>query len=174
MSTLHGIIIDWSAESLNAIDSIRVNREFDSNKIDESDLQFKKHSEQRISGLGGIIIDWSDYDENADDWIQINRDFDSNKIHESDSQFENRINNNLKTPCNTHWLKWWTQRCRWCNSCQSWIWFKWNWCKWLAIWRTWWTEHFNTLCNNHWLKRSIWKSRWFHSCQWSIWLEWNW
>jgi hypothetical protein len=28
--------------------------------MDESDLQFEKHDEQRISTLDGIIIDWSD------------------------------------------------------------------------------------------------------------------
>jgi hypothetical protein len=33
---------------LNASDSIRINREFDSNEIDESDLQDKKHNEPRI------------------------------------------------------------------------------------------------------------------------------
>jgi hypothetical protein len=41
----------------NADDSIRVNRELDSNEIDKSDLQSEKHSEQRISTLDGIIID---------------------------------------------------------------------------------------------------------------------
>jgi hypothetical protein len=34
-----GIKIDWSDEYENASDSIRVKREFDSNVIDESDLQ---------------------------------------------------------------------------------------------------------------------------------------
>jgi hypothetical protein len=33
------------------------NREFDSNVIDESDLQFEKHSEPRTSTLLGIKID---------------------------------------------------------------------------------------------------------------------
>jgi hypothetical protein len=41
----------------NAFDSIRVNRELDSNEIDESEQQYEKHSEQRISTLDGIIID---------------------------------------------------------------------------------------------------------------------
>jgi hypothetical protein len=36
-STLRGITIDWSDEYENADDSIRVNRESDSNVIDESD-----------------------------------------------------------------------------------------------------------------------------------------
>jgi hypothetical protein len=35
---------------------MRVNREFDSNVIDESDLQYEKHDESRISISQGIII----------------------------------------------------------------------------------------------------------------------
>jgi hypothetical protein len=34
---------------MKAPDSIRFNWEFDSNEIDESDLQYEKHDEQRIS-----------------------------------------------------------------------------------------------------------------------------
>jgi hypothetical protein len=41
----------------NADDSIRVNREFDSNVMDSSDLQQEKHFEHRISTLRGITID---------------------------------------------------------------------------------------------------------------------
>jgi hypothetical protein len=44
-------------ENENAMDSIRVNREFDSNEIDESDRQKKKHDEPRISTPRGITID---------------------------------------------------------------------------------------------------------------------
>jgi hypothetical protein len=40
-STFRGITIDWSDEDENAWDSIRVNREFDSNVIDESDWYSK-------------------------------------------------------------------------------------------------------------------------------------
>jgi hypothetical protein len=58
--TVRGITIDWSGEWENANDSIRVNREFDSNLIDESDLQYEKHSDPRISTFLGIKIDWSD------------------------------------------------------------------------------------------------------------------
>jgi hypothetical protein len=35
-------------EQKNAFDSMRVNSESVSNEIDESDSQYKKHSEQRI------------------------------------------------------------------------------------------------------------------------------
>jgi hypothetical protein len=44
-------------QSKNAPDSIRVNREFDSNEIDVSDLQNKKHDEPIDSTLHGITID---------------------------------------------------------------------------------------------------------------------
>jgi hypothetical protein len=36
---------------------MRVNREFDSNEIDESDSHSRKHDEPRISTLLGIMID---------------------------------------------------------------------------------------------------------------------
>jgi hypothetical protein len=55
--TIRGIPIDLSDESENANDSIRVNRDFDSNEIEESDLHDKKQNEQRISTLDGITID---------------------------------------------------------------------------------------------------------------------
>jgi hypothetical protein len=41
----------------NADDSIRVNREFDSNEINVSDLQLEKQNKPRISTLRGITID---------------------------------------------------------------------------------------------------------------------
>jgi hypothetical protein len=36
---------------------MRFNREFDSNEMDESDSQYEKQNEPRISTLLGIIID---------------------------------------------------------------------------------------------------------------------
>jgi hypothetical protein len=36
---------------------MRINRDSDSNEIDESDVQDEKHSEQRLSTLRGIMID---------------------------------------------------------------------------------------------------------------------
>jgi hypothetical protein len=48
ISTLRGITIDRSDEDENDSDSIRVNREWDSNEIDLSDLQLEKHDEPRI------------------------------------------------------------------------------------------------------------------------------
>jgi hypothetical protein len=56
-STFLGIMIDLSDEPENADDSIRVNCEFDSNVIDESDLQYEKQSDPRISTFLGIKID---------------------------------------------------------------------------------------------------------------------
>jgi hypothetical protein len=44
--TLRGIKIDRSDEFERANDSIRVNREFDSNETDESDSQHEKLSEE--------------------------------------------------------------------------------------------------------------------------------
>jgi hypothetical protein len=41
----------------NASDSIRVNRELDSNEIDESDAHPEKHNNPMISTLFGIRID---------------------------------------------------------------------------------------------------------------------
>jgi hypothetical protein len=51
------IKIDRSDEDENASDSIRVKYEFDSNAIDESDLQDDKHPDPRISTFFGIKID---------------------------------------------------------------------------------------------------------------------
>jgi hypothetical protein len=59
-STFRGISIDWSDEDKNTSDSIRVNREFDSNVIDKSNLQYEKHFDPIMSTLHGIKIDSSD------------------------------------------------------------------------------------------------------------------
>jgi hypothetical protein len=45
--------------------------------IDESDLQYEKQDDPRISTFLGIKIDWSDENENAYDSIRVNREFDS-------------------------------------------------------------------------------------------------
>jgi hypothetical protein len=47
--TFRGITIDWSEEDENISDSIRVKCEFDSNVIDESEVQFEKQCEPTIS-----------------------------------------------------------------------------------------------------------------------------
>jgi hypothetical protein len=52
-----GITIDSSDEHENAHDSIRANREFDSNESDESHSQLEKQDEQRTSTFDGIKID---------------------------------------------------------------------------------------------------------------------
>jgi hypothetical protein len=83
--TFRGITIDSSDNLQNASDSIRVKREFDSNVIDESNLQDEKHFDPRISTLRGIVIDLSDDDENANDSIRVNCEFDSNTIELSAS-----------------------------------------------------------------------------------------
>jgi hypothetical protein len=53
----HGISIDRSEDFQNTSDSIRANREFDSNETDLSDLHPEKHFEQRISISRGIITE---------------------------------------------------------------------------------------------------------------------
>jgi hypothetical protein len=69
----------------------------DSNEIDESESQFEKHLEQRMSTLDGIIIDLSDDDENADDSIRVNHELDSNEIDESDRQYEKHFEERIST-----------------------------------------------------------------------------
>jgi DNA-dependent RNA polymerase auxiliary subunit epsilon len=76
--------IDLSDEWKNASDSIRFNLEFDSNAIDESNLQYEKQDGPRISTFRGIEIDSSDEHRNVSDSIRFNREFDSNEIDESD------------------------------------------------------------------------------------------
>jgi hypothetical protein len=66
------------------LDSIRINRELDSNESLLSDWHLEKHDEPRISTLLGITIDRSDEDENASDSIRVSREFDSNEIDLSD------------------------------------------------------------------------------------------
>jgi hypothetical protein len=88
ISTLLAIKIDWSDEEENESDSIRTNREFDSNVTDENDLQREKQFDPRISTVLGITIDWSDDSENANDSIRVNRESGSNAIDESELQLE--------------------------------------------------------------------------------------
>jgi hypothetical protein len=77
-------VTDLSDEIENALDSIRVNREFNANDTEESDLHPEKHDDPRISTFRRIWIDSSDENENALDSIRVNRKFDSNEIEESD------------------------------------------------------------------------------------------
>jgi uncharacterized SAM-dependent methyltransferase len=79
------------------LDSIRVESEFDSNVIDESEKQFEKHFDPRISTLRGIKIDSSDEYENASDSIRVNHDFDSNLIDERDRHREKHFDPTIST-----------------------------------------------------------------------------
>jgi hypothetical protein len=47
--SFHGSSIELIEENENAHDSIRINREFEWNEIDESDSQAEKHDDPRIS-----------------------------------------------------------------------------------------------------------------------------
>jgi hypothetical protein len=65
--------------------------------IDESDLQYEKHFDSRISTLFGIKIEWSDENENAPDSIRVKCEFDSNVIDESDLQYEKHFDPRIST-----------------------------------------------------------------------------
>jgi hypothetical protein len=80
ISTFRGISIDVSDDDENASDSIRVNRELDSNEIDKKNLHEEKHDDPIISTFRGISIDLSDEDEKALDSVRVNRACDSNVI----------------------------------------------------------------------------------------------
>jgi hypothetical protein len=75
----------------NANDSIRVKCEFDSNVIDESDSQYEKQFDPRISTFIGIKIDRSDEHENASDSFRVKCQFDSNEIDKSNLQNEEQF-----------------------------------------------------------------------------------
>jgi hypothetical protein len=55
-----GMVIDVKSGASQACHSIRVNRDSDSNEMDERDSQNEKHDEPRISTFHGIMIDSSD------------------------------------------------------------------------------------------------------------------
>jgi hypothetical protein len=67
--------------------------------IDESDSQYEKQFDPRISIFLGIKIDSSDDDEDADDSIRFNCEFDSNVIDESDLQSEKHFEPRISTFC---------------------------------------------------------------------------
>jgi hypothetical protein len=73
---------DSSDENENAFDSIRVNREFDPNEIDEGDEHCDKYNNPSVSTFRGISIDSRAEHENALDSTRLNRELDSNEIHE--------------------------------------------------------------------------------------------
>jgi hypothetical protein len=57
ISRFCGIWIDLSDEFENAYGSIRFSREFNSNEIDESDLQHEKHDDLGMLMFRSIVID---------------------------------------------------------------------------------------------------------------------
>jgi hypothetical protein len=65
--------------------------------IDESDSQYEKHFDRRISTFLGIKIDSNDEDENAFDSIRVNCEFDSNVIDESELQYEKQDDPRIST-----------------------------------------------------------------------------
>jgi hypothetical protein len=85
-----GIIIDRRTP-LKARLSIAFSRESGSDGINESDLQFEKHDDPRISTFPGIEIDSSDEAENADDLIRVNRELIQMKLRKMIHNLRNRM-----------------------------------------------------------------------------------
>jgi hypothetical protein len=69
--TFRGISIDLSDENENDFDSIRSNCEFDSNEIDESDVQCEKHDYPRISISAQILTDDDDEKFLINRWLTL-------------------------------------------------------------------------------------------------------
>jgi hypothetical protein len=67
---------------------MRLSRESFSNEIDESEWQYEKHEEQRISTSQGIVIDLKPEPENESDSMRLSRESFSNEIDESEWQFK--------------------------------------------------------------------------------------
>jgi hypothetical protein len=65
--------------------------------IDESDLQYEKHLDSRISTVLGIKIDSSDENENAAESIRVKCESDSNAIDESELQDEKHFDPRIST-----------------------------------------------------------------------------
>jgi hypothetical protein len=65
--------------------------------IDESERQYEKHIEQRISTLLGIMIDSSDDPQNTVDSIRVKCEFDSNEIDESKEQHKKQFDPRIST-----------------------------------------------------------------------------
>jgi hypothetical protein len=65
--------------------------------IDESEKQYEKHFDPRISTFLGIKIDSSDENENASDSIRVKLEFDSNVIDESEKQDEKHPDPRIST-----------------------------------------------------------------------------
>jgi hypothetical protein len=68
-----------------------------SNEIDNSEVQYEKDDEQRMSTLRGIVIDLRAQQENADDSMRVSRESFSNEIDESDLQFERHDEQRMST-----------------------------------------------------------------------------
>jgi hypothetical protein len=76
---------------------MRFSRELFSNEIDESDRQFEKHDEQRISTFRGIVIDLGAEPKNAFDSMRFSRESLFNETDESDRQFEKHDEQRIST-----------------------------------------------------------------------------
>jgi hypothetical protein len=82
---------DGSATNLicvpvNTRDSMHFSCEFDSNKIDESDLQWEKQDQQRISSFHEMTIETSEEEQETEDSMRFSCEFDSNEAGQNDLQ----------------------------------------------------------------------------------------
>jgi hypothetical protein len=68
------------------------------------------------------------------------------------SNLKNILIQELPVVWNQDWLKWWRWKCFRFYSCQTWIWFKCDWWKWLTWWKTFQSNNFNIAWNHDWLK----------------------
>jgi hypothetical protein len=87
-TTLSGSKTKLRCVPAKAADSIR-DTDSESNEIDESELQCKKHDEEIISTPRGIVIDLRVEGENTLDSIRRSCESFSNEINESELQYEN-------------------------------------------------------------------------------------
>jgi hypothetical protein len=69
-----------------------LNRESFSNEIDESDRQFKRHDEQKLSALRGIVIDLRAEPWNVSDSIHFSRESFSNEMMKVIGNAKNTMN----------------------------------------------------------------------------------
>jgi hypothetical protein len=201
-STFRGITIDWSDENENALHAIRVNREFDSNVIDENDLQYAKQFGPRASIFIPTSIDDDSERFRINLWWrtsiiswwfrEISNQFVMGNINQKvvlnnkdlipwfnwdwwqSYTHKCRTINEFNISWNRNSLKWWIWKCFRFNSCQKWIWFKCDWWKCFTPRKTFWSKNFHILWNQDWLKWWTWKCTGVNSRQKWIWFKCDW
>jgi hypothetical protein len=64
----------------------------------------------------------------------------------------------LNSGRNYNWLKWWIWKCKRFNSCQLWMWFKWDWWKWFTKCNAFRCKNLNIPWNQDWFQ--WWARKW--------------